>query len=236
MADLNFSDFEISLCHASIFTRKFNFSVRKVLTDFYFKVANEFDDEPYIVSPSPLGIPDEIPRMAFRSSSKIWQFEIASGRVNLIWEKNAPEIRIQKEDFFKRAIELFETYITIFSPQIGRLGAILHRFAKHQTPGLLLARHFCDPEHIQGALNRTENFDLNAHKHYTLKNEFHVNSWARNRTGRVKSEPVVIFEQNLNTLFAEIDSQEFDMEDLKTFFDFASNESDAILKSYYPAG
>ena len=232
--DLKFSDFEMSFCHASIFTPDLIFSVRKLLTDFYSRVADAFDDEPYIFIPSPPGMPNAIPRIVFKSSSKIWRFEIAPARVSLIWE-NASESHISSEDFFKRAVELFENYRNIFDPKIGRMGALLHRFAKHPTPGLFLSRHFCKPDHIEAALNRTENFELHAHKRYTLNDKYHVNSWARNKSGSVKSEPVIIFEQDLNTLFEEIDSQRFNMDDLKNFFVSASHEFDAILKLYYPA-
>ena len=148
--DPKFPDFEMSFCQASIFAPKLIFSVRKLLTDFYSRVAEDFDDEPYIIAPSLSGMPNEIPIMAFRNSSRTWRFEIAPARVSLIWEKTAPEIYISKEDFFTWAVELFEIFRNLFSPKIGRVAAIVHRFAKHPDPGLFLARHFCKPEHIQG--------------------------------------------------------------------------------------
>ncbi|MGD0626600.1 MAG: hypothetical protein ABSB32_18040 [Thermodesulfobacteriota bacterium] len=232
--DLKLSDFEISFCQASIFTPDLTSSVRKLLTEFYSSVADTFDDEPSIFVPGPPNMPNEVPRIVFRNISKAWRFEIAPARVNLIWEKSDPEIHILKDDFFNRAVELFGIFSNLFAPKIGRVAALLHRFAKHPTPGLYLARHFCKPEHIQGALNRAENFELNAHKRYTLDDKYHVNSWARNKSGSTKSEPVIIFEQDLNTLSEEIESQKFDMNDLKNFFGSVLVEFDKILNLYYP--
>ena len=230
---IDYTGFKNSICQASIFTPDLIFSARKILTEFYPQVADLFDEEPFLL-PTVEGVPIEIPRITFQSQSKIWRCEIAASRVNFFWNKISEEIEISKEDFFNKAINLLGLYCKILNPHVGRIAAVLGRFARHPAPGPFLAQHFCKPEHIQGALNRTENFELHAHKRYIFKNKFNVNSWARNKTGSIKSEPIILFEQDINTLQEEITTSLFNVDDIKEFFSSVVSEFDVILKLYYP--
>ncbi len=117
--------------------------------------------------------------------------------------------------------------------------ALATRFSPHETPGLFLARHFCQNRWDKAPLNRPENFELHAHKRFTLANGFTVNSWARSKTGRVSGDGdeklVVLFEQDLNTIGEEAPERDFSEAEVKKFFGASATELDSILRLYYPS-
>ena len=85
-------------------------------------------------------------------------------------------------------------------------------------------------------LNRPENFELHAHKRYALYGEEVVNSWVRNKSAYKASDekPVILVEQDLNTLGEQVLAREYTDEEMGLFFDAASSELDHILSIYYP--
>ena len=103
---------------------------------------------------------------------------------------------------------------------------------------MLLAKHFCKDRWYKAPLNRPENFELHAHKRFTLASDFAVNSWARSKTGKLSGDgeekTVVLFEQDLNTLAEEAPKRDFGEVEIKKFFGAAATELDSILDLYYP--
>ncbi|MCI0342462.1 MAG: hypothetical protein L0216_15200 [Planctomycetales bacterium] len=122
---------------------------------------------------------------------------------------------------------------------VGRLATVVTRIAEHETPGLFLARHFCKSRWDAAPLNRPEGFELHAHKSYKLPSGLKINSWVRNRTVQIvapdqSERAAVSVEQDLNTLAEEANSSAFDERGIRSFFELAIPEFDAILKLYYP--
>ncbi len=140
--------------------------------------------------------------------------------------------------FFGKAVEILLQYAAQLSPRIARLAALATRFSVHEKPGLCLARHFCKDRWDKAPLNRPENFELHAHKRFTLASNFRVNSWARSKTGKLSGDGdeklIVLFEQDLNTLAEEAPTKDFSEAEVKKFFGAAANELDSILGLYYP--
>jgi hypothetical protein len=108
----------------------------------------------------------------------------------------------------------------------------------YEKPGLFLARHFCKDRWDKAPLNRPENFELHAHKKFTLASGFEVNSWARSKTGKLSGDGdeklIVLFEQDLNTLAEEASTRNFCEAEIKKFFGAVATELDSILGLYYP--
>jgi hypothetical protein len=118
------------------------------------------------------------------------------------------------------------------------MAAVVTRYMPHSKPGLFLARHFCQERWADAPLNRPENFELHAHKTFVLGNRFRVNSWVRNKTGVAGSpggqNPVIVVEQDLNTLLDEVGTNSFSAGDVARFFAAAQSEFELILSLYYP--
>jgi len=235
---LTLKDFRLASCQATLFTPDEEVSTAKLVKGLLPSWVELFDAEPTSV-PTLQGLPREVPRLTLESKSGAWRCEIASARINLFWRQpkaDAPEQTLTQ--FFSKATTLLNEYRDFLGARVGRLAAVLNRYAQHPSPGLFLARHFCQERWLTGSLNRPENFELHAHKRFSLSGRFLVNSWVRSKTGRLSSgeenQPIVLVEQDLNTLSEEIETQAFSKEDIDRFFSSTVTEFDVILRLYYP--
>ena len=239
MRSLNHIDFEIAACQATLFTPDEEFSSVKIIQNFYPGWGDLFDADPIILPPFPSGIPGDVARIVLQSTSETWRCEIAPARINFLWRRTAQAISsIELGTFFAKAFDVLIGYQQLLGSRIGRLATVITRFALHDTPALFLARHFCQDRWSKAPLNRPENFELHAHKQFLLDTTFQVNSWARSKTGHLTKEdsqiPIVMFEQDLNTILEEAPTKSFSAADLQHFLHAAASELDVILRLYYP--
>ena len=238
MIELFASDFKLVSCQATVFTPDGGLSVTTIMKKLYPSIASRFDADPTVLPLLPEGASAEIPRVILESSSHEWRFEIAAARVNLFWQRTKTSERTAEiGEFLGEAAQALLQYATVSGERIGRLATVASRYAEHETPGLFLARHFCKERWDQAPLNRPANFELHAHKRYSLGGEIAINSWARSKSGTLLADPrrpVVIFEQDLNTLAEQAPTAEFSQNDVARFFSLVPAELDSILRLYYP--
>ena len=66
--------------------------------------------------------------------------------------------------------------------------------------------------------------------------DFRINSWVRCKTAKLRADnrPVILVEQDLNTLANEADSRRFEAGQIHAFFQMAAAEADEILRIYFP--
>jgi hypothetical protein len=235
MGPLDYSAFIFTSLQATIFTPDEGYSTAKVMTDFYPKLAKILDADPQVL-PSAPGLPPEIPRITLMNRDDTLRLQISPVRVNL-FGMVAKDAEPDAEQFYKQSIEIFSDYHKLLACRVGRLAAAVKRYARHETPGLFLARHFCKEEWSDKPLNRPEGLELHAHKKYELS-LFSVNSWVRSKTGQLQEEdtriPIVLVEQDINTLAEDSDKKSFASEEIKEFFSIVLQEFDNILQLYYP--
>lgn len=71
-----------------------------------------------------------------------------------------------------------------------------------------------------------------------LTRKFQVNLWVRSKTAALSSaqgsRPIVLVEQDLNTLSEDMDTQAFSKEDIEKFFLATVPQFDESLQLYYP--
>lgn len=238
LEEITAKDFELASCQATLFTPDEEVSSARLTKTLVPRWIERFDADP-VVLPSQEAMPREIPRVILHSRSGTWRCEIASARINLFWRGSAVEVSVPTlTGFYKRAIELLNEYSNFLDCRIGRLAAVINRFAKHDSPGLFLANHFCKRNWLRKALNRPENYELHAHKRFLLAETFEVNSWVRSKTGTFSStsghEKIVLVEQDLNTLAEQVPEASFTQEEIEDFFESVVSEFDVILRLYYP--
>jgi len=235
MNPLNYPAFIFTSWQATIFTLDEDYSTAKVMTDFYPKVSKILDADPQVL-PAPSGMPTEIPRITLMNKDNTLRLQISPVRLSF-FGRVAKDAKPQTEQFYKQAITLFCDYHEILARRVGRLAAVIKRYATHETPGLFLARHFCKEEWSDKPLNRPESFELHAHKKYNLS-LFNVNSWVRSKTGQLQEKgisiPIVLVEQDINTLAEDSDDKSFAPDEIKEFFSIILQEFDNILQMYYP--
>jgi hypothetical protein len=236
--ELSAKNFSLALCQASLFTPDEEISTAKITKSLLPKWLERFDADPMLL-PYEHGMPRELPRIILKSKTDAWRCDIASLRINLIWQQ--PRIAVPAptlEGFYFEAVKFLTEYASLLECRVGRIAAIIHRYACHDNPGRLLASHFCRDRWLDKPLNRPENFELHSHKKFSLRGQFEVNSWIRNKTGslsqREERSPIVLVEQDLNTLSEEADKRSFGEQEIRNFFAFAAAEFETILKIYYP--
>lgn len=218
----------------TLFTPDEEVSSAKILRSLVPKWQAYFDAEPFIL-PLSEGVPRGIPKVVLRTRTGDARCEIASERINFFWVRAGEASRFTDREREAALQRLFE-YRDLIDARIGRLALVKTSFASHPNPGLFLARHFCDERWLREPLNRPENFELHAHKSYSLSKEIKVNSWVRSKTAVAPNGPGVLVEQDLNTLVEEIKAREFSAAAIDEFFEVALREMDQILALYYPRG
>jgi hypothetical protein len=193
-----------------------------------------FDAEPEFM---PLqGIPPEFPAIVLGSSDQSLRLEVAVARINLYLRRTdikALDIDEALSDFAKRLVEIF----SVGNVQIGRLAALTSRAASVQSPASLIAAHFFRDRWLISPFNRPEALEIHSHKVFPIEEGLNVNSWMRVKTGErigVNSGPVIVSEQDINTLQEEREVRSFGDQDVSRFFNQVTNEFDSILGLYFP--
>jgi hypothetical protein len=237
---LTFEDFHLFSCQAVLFTPDEEVSSAKLLKGLLPQTrwAERFDADP-VALPSPaavvsvgpgIGTPREIPKIILQSKEPgIWRCQIASERINFYWQKQRSETpETTLVEFFSEASSFLCEYREFLRARVGRLAAILMRYAPHSSPGLFLAQHFCKDQLLEKPFDRPIDFELHAHKRYTLTGKFSINSWVRNKTGQLLASgertSVLFVEQDLNTLSEETQKRDFTNEEIQDFFSTAATE------------
>jgi hypothetical protein len=230
-------DFKISSCQAVLFTPDEGVSIRKFLDTLAKNWSKRFDSDPVIL-PGADTAPRELPRVLLRSNGADWRCQIGPARLDVFWQKTGPDVPSPSlSEFLREASDLVSEYKRVFDVRAARLATVVARYVHHESPGLFLARHFCQDRWLKAPLNRPESFELHARKAYVMAGLCTINSWVRNKTGVVPAESnksIILVEQDLNTLAEEVSGRAFSEEQIRSFFSAASTELDNILFLYYP--
>jgi len=233
-------DFKVAFCAASLFTPEAEVSAAHLLTRLLPRWIARFDAEPTTL-PVAGGLPREIPRVILQSRSGEWRCEVASARINVSWRQASIDGNvIQTAEFYREATPILREYCDFLDSRVGRLAAAISRYVPNSMPARYLASHFCKERWLARPFNRPASFELHAHKTFLLAGRFEVNSWVRNKTGTLahpgEASPIVIVEQDLNTLAEEEATREFSHEEIATFFEVAVPGFEETLNLYYPVG
>lgn len=226
---------------ATLFTPDEEVSGVKIASGLLPSWSKRFDADPLII-PQLGGMPREVPRIVLKNRSEDWNCEISSERINVAWRRPKVEVHVPTlTQFYTEAISLLKEYVDFLKTRVGRIGAVVIRYAAHPAPGQYLSKHFCKENWLVKPLNRPEGFELHAHKRFELLKEFIVNSWVRNKSGFIFATPdsrklAVLVEQDLNTLSEEVDKGNYTGTNIEAFFLAAAKEFDIILGLYYPTG
>lgn len=250
METISHSDFRLFTCQAVLFTPDEEVSAKKILRGLAQQSswATQFNGEPIslpplstVVSVGQQGVGlREVPKLIFQSEEPaVWHCEISSARINLHWTKKVKETpEINLTEFFHEAVTLLMEYKESANSRVGRIAAIVKRYAVNPTPGLFIAEHFCKEQILAGPVKNPAEFEVHGHKRYVFLDKYSVNSWVRSKSGALtfgqEMTPIVFVEQDFNTLAEEISEKDFEVKEITEFFDAVPGELDAIMKLYYP--
>jgi len=237
---IDYRNFEDYAYLASVFTRLYHFDSNIVMSGMYDKFRNLFDDD-ILSIPLPEGAPQDLPRVIMKSKNKIWQIDFSNLRVNLRAQLKYDENKdIGLKGFLGTALEIFSKYKDIVKINYGRIAIVVERNFQYEKPGLELVKHFCKDKWINSVLNRPERFELHAYKHYRINDEFpEINSWIRHK-GKVEKIDndriigTITLEQDLNTPQEKTNTEDYNIQKIKNYFEVVPIQMEDLIKQYYP--
>lgn len=230
------SDFSLLACQAALFTPRGGVSMRVVLNELLPLWKQQFDGEPQFYPVQSL--PPELPFAKLQSESQEWRCDLSNRRADIHWQMARDDSTIDLGEFFSRSAQLLLTYRSVCDRQVGRVAAVVKRYATVDDPGLVLARHFCKERWDKAPLNRPGEFQLHAHKRFRLA-DFDVNSWVRSKAATLSiagqsDRPIALVEQDINTVADDAETHHISDDRCRQFFSLVSEEHECILRLYYP--
>lgn len=224
---LRINDFALNSVQTSVLTPTYRVVPMNVLGKLAERLATRFDGEPTVL-PMPEDAPPDIPRLIFQSKDQQWKLEMASARINYRWMQRAETQQQSVPEVSHEFLQFLSHFLRIDNPRIGRIALILYRYLLISEPAAIISRHFCRDEWLRTGLVNTKSFELHSHKRVSIGG-FAVNSWIRFKTGQLTipntpARPIVLVEQDVNTLAEKTDSAAYTMDDLRRFFAAAESE------------
>jgi hypothetical protein len=233
---LRATDFYIANFQSIIFTPNISaFSAPKTLAVILGKYSHKYDGSVQSL-PLPEDIPPEVPRVVLQSKDGTYRLDASPARISSYWIR-ADEKQAEPEDMVSSCVEVLQYSAEGMETQVSRLAMVLTRVCKAENPAQLLVERFCKPELQTALFGHSESLEIHNHKRIQLK-DFPINSWIRCKTGGllVDNIPVqaIVVEQDLNTLAEEVEQRKFNSEEIKSYFQIALAEAEAVLQLYFP--
>lgn len=227
-------NFRILSLQLTIYTPELLFNPNKILGNLMSKFFDIFDGNTTVL-PVPKDVPKDIPRLILTSSDERIRLDISEARVNLVRYRDENDTLIDKDNFWSLCSEVYNEYMASTSAKVNRIAFVSIKFLEDGSPGLTLAQSFCKDNLLKEPFNRPENFEIHSHKAYTLES-FKVNSWVRCKSGVLKTDktPIILVEQDINTISDETENNEFSIEDIAKFGSLVDAEQEIILTKYFP--
>ena len=181
-------------------------------------------------------------KVTLTSEDERWKVEIVPRRSDSYWNSQADNDGQEGlAKICRLCLEPLQAYPIADDIQIGRLALIVRRWIPLDDPAIALTSQFCKPELVDeksgtAPFRHSQDFQLHNRKRYEsgVKGVF-INSWIRCRSDvRVHDQPAITVEQDLNTLSDELESNAFQRDQIKEYFQWAVEEADSILRLYFP--
>lgn len=227
-------DFRLLEYQTVVFTPGLQFIQNKLLSALLGKWGELFDGDP-IKLPQSQDFPPEVPRLILRSQDSHHELRASGGRLDFFWRPEPEEVA-DVAAHLTSSIRLCIDYLDLTRGVASRLAAVVKRVALREEPGKTLAAYFCQDRWLHGPLDTVQEFQLHAHEVSQLQGGLNVNSWFRAKSSLLAKDgkPVILVEQDLNTVAEEAESREFTAEELEGFFFAANPQLDRILEAYFP--
>lgn len=236
---VKWQDFTLDMVQTAVFTPEPNaFASGKAVTAILAKFQDRFTGDMQVL-PLPAEFPHEIPRVQLQSSDNRWQVSMGPARTDAVWRNLPPASTDPLNAVAAACAEMPQRYIEVLGMPVARLALIVQHFCPVPDPAKTLIERFCNEASRGEPLNRSSTFEIHNHKVYAPQEgsvDYPINSWVRCKSGVLLADkqPVILVEQDLNTLAEEMDSRRFDVTGMKNFFEMAATEAGQIARKYFP--
>jgi len=236
-------DFKLNAVRLVAFTPNLgDFDPSAVLAAVLGTFAKRFDGSVQAI-PLPEDVPPDFPRIQLASRDGSWGFVASPSSIASSWSRK--EEVSEEAGALSRIVaacrEPIEHHVRKNGVRVGRLGLVIARLCQVERPAKVLVERFCrddmkDPSSPDAPLRNSLNFEIHNHKRYEFPAGFTVNSWVRCRTGALSKDgsPVLMVEQDINTLTEEMRDRTFIVDEITAFYDTGVNEAETIFEKYFP--
>jgi hypothetical protein len=234
----NWRDFTLDFVQAVFFLQGHDYTPSQAVSRILKSSAGRFDGDMQVL-PLPAEVPAEIPRVLLQSADSCWRLSMAPARIDSFWNRRAGRETLTLRDAVHECAILPLGYIGETGAHVARLALVLQRWCPDAIPSQTLIRHFCKEWTQEQPFRRSESFEIHNHKVYSPGTggiDYRINSWVRCKSGRLLADnsPLIIVEQDLNTLTGEEPPSRFDITRAEAFFRTIVGEADEIFNRYFP--
>lgn len=234
---VTWKDFTLNVVQTSAFTPDHaKFSSGKAVGAVLSKFRDRFDGEMQVL-PFGAEVPPEVFRVVLQSGDGRWRLSMAPARIDCVTkeELGAADLDAAVEG----CVEVLRHYADDAGAVVDRIALVTSRTSSVENPAQTLIQRFCNSESQVAPLNNSKSFEIHNHKIYTIPNEggeFRINSWVRCKSARLVADatPVILVEQDLNTVVNETQQVRFSPDQISGFFNKAKDEADEIFRKYFP--
>ncbi len=191
---------------------------------------------------------DAIPLVEINSPDHAWTVAAARHRVDSRWNHPVADAipdAASCDDVLTACLEPLISYLNSAQDTVvGRLALIVYRSARVPEPAQALVSRFCDvgakdQSSVAAPFRNSKGFQIHNHKQYQLPGtSLIVNSWVRckSATMATNNEPVILVEQDVNTLAEATETSQFSIDELERFCRSSLSETNGVLDLYFPPG
>jgi hypothetical protein len=231
-------DFDLDAVQVALFTpESTGFSSGRVVAAILPAFRERYDGEMQAL-PFPADVPGEVPRVVLQSGDERWRLQIGPARVDSLWAAKPSDPPSALVSVVTESVSVLDQYVRETGVRVGRVALIIRHFCAAVNPAQALITRFCNAACQQEPFNRSQTFEIHNHKVYTPDSgiAYPINSWVRckSATKAPDNRPVIVVEQDLNSLAEELASRRFTVDDIRVFFETVSREADEILGKYFP--
>jgi hypothetical protein len=238
---LQWSDFKTqSIQFVAFFPQDYVCDTNRVVRDVLRDWADLFDGEMQVLPPG-VELPPEFPRVTLKSEDGRWELRISQMQLVCGWSlKQSPDGDPQRssiEQPFDVGCGIASNYFDRTKQKATRLACIIRRFASDPDPAAFLIRRFCNAQSQKEPFNRSTSFEVHNLKRYEPRFsgvDFDINSWVRCQSVVNDSSGIAVL-QDMNTAKPNDEmAEKFDHSTFSSFFAMVHDESENILKKYFP--
>jgi hypothetical protein len=232
-------EFTVNLVHGAIFTVDHSaFSNARAVAIILQKYAERFAGEMQALK-LPSDIPVDLPHVVLQSSDGSWRMQMGPARIDAFWANPTAATSIAFDEAVLTCAEMLQHYAHESHAKVGRTALVLRRICPVAEPAQTLIKRFCNRASQEAPFNRSSTFEIHNHKVYAPGRDgidYRVNSWVRCKTSELAADhrPIILVEQDLNTLADEAPTRRFAPDQIKRFFEMARLEADEIFAKYFP--
>jgi len=235
---VTWKELTVDLVGATLFTPEpYNFGTGSAVATILAKFRDRFDGDAQVL-PFPVEIPPEVPRIVLQSNDGNWRTTVGPARVDCIWNNKSATPPRSLANVVRECAEVLEHYVQECAARVGRVGLVVLRACPVAHPAEELIKRFCSPQAQKEPFNRSTTFEIHNHKVYTPHQgiDYKVNSWVRCKSETLvpDNRPVILVQQDLNSLIEDTQALRFTVPEIRTFFNMAAKEADEILRKYFP--